>query len=209
MGGQPMSELGHFRPSSAGSANRPLPLRPKSGHSASAVRHPWGTASASRDGVVMVRFAGPPPGSTSAYLAFSFSGFDLVRESESYRLRAPPARSARPMFLFSRVLGLTALPDAGDPLLGASHDALQSAAAGRLAPLLYVLAAVSTIRLRDRRDHAQRTGNDNQSKSHVHPPRYVSCTCELGVAASRRPSRWVRCARSIPRLCVKLGALPS
>jgi hypothetical protein len=32
----PMSEVGHFRPSSAGFACRPLPLRPKSGHSASA-----------------------------------------------------------------------------------------------------------------------------------------------------------------------------
>ena len=31
-----MSLMGHFRPSSAGFAGRPLPLRPKSGHSASA-----------------------------------------------------------------------------------------------------------------------------------------------------------------------------
>jgi hypothetical protein len=34
---QPMSHLGHFRPSSVGFADRPLPLSPKSGHSASAI----------------------------------------------------------------------------------------------------------------------------------------------------------------------------
>jgi hypothetical protein len=34
--GRPTSAVGHFRPSSVGFAYRPLPLSPKSGHSASA-----------------------------------------------------------------------------------------------------------------------------------------------------------------------------
>ena len=116
------------------------------------------------------------------------SGTAVARPANA---RAPIARarsfricvswvSARPTLLFSRVLNLTALPDAGDPLLGAPHDALQSAAAGRLAPLLDVLATVSTIRLRDRRDQAQRTGNDEQSQSH----RPSSVTCPVTASSA-------------------------
>jgi hypothetical protein len=103
--------------------------------------------------------------------------------------QAESAISARPMLLFSRVLGPAALRDAGDPLLGAPHAALQSAAAGRLAPLLHVLAAVSTIRLRDRRDHAQRAGNDNQSQSHrpSSPSRFSLLPARHGRITSREP----------------------